>query len=92
MDGAVESGERVANEVLYALFNGDKSVHVDYEKTYYFHRELIRKIEANQEKQLKRYENFKFYSKFFLKISAVFGVGYLAMKKFNCSISSFKPF
>jgi hypothetical protein len=92
MDGAVESGERVANEVLYALFNGDKSVKVDYEKTFYYHRELIRKIEANQEKELKRYENLKFYSKYILKFSTFFGVSYLIMKKFGGKISFVKPF
>ena len=36
MDGAVESGERAANEILYKLYNGDNSVKVDFEKTYYY--------------------------------------------------------
>ena len=44
MDGAVESGERCANEVLYRLFDlSDKSVQIDYSKTYYHMREESRK-------------------------------------------------
>jgi hypothetical protein len=42
MDGAVESGERAANEILYLLFKGDNSIKCDYEKTYYFHREKLK--------------------------------------------------
>jgi hypothetical protein len=90
MDGAVQSGERVANEVLYSLFAGDKSVYVEYEKTFYHHRDLIRKIEEKQEKQLRRNENLRFYSKSLLKFSTVIGVGYIIMKKFNCSINLLK--
>jgi monoamine oxidase len=36
MDGAVESGERAANEVLYKLFKGKESIKIEYEKTYYY--------------------------------------------------------
>ena len=40
MDGAVETGERVANEILYVMFAGcDKSVKIDYEKTYFYQKE-----------------------------------------------------
>ena len=37
--GAVESGERAANEILYLLFKENNSIKCDYEKTYYYHRE-----------------------------------------------------
>lgn len=89
MDGAVESGERVANEVLYSLFNANKSIQIDYQKTYYYHRELISKIEENKEKQLKVYQNFKSYSNFFLKFTVFFGASYLIIKKFNYKIRLF---
>ncbi|CAF0707348.1 unnamed protein product [Brachionus calyciflorus] len=42
MDGAIQSGERAANEVLYAMFKDDRSVEYDYENTYYFHKEITR--------------------------------------------------
>ena len=38
IDGAVESGERAANEVLFDLFRDDKSVY-EYEKTYYYQKQ-----------------------------------------------------
>ena len=38
MDGAVESGERAANEILYDMFKDDESVKVDFEKTYYYQK------------------------------------------------------
>lgn len=38
IDGAVESGERAANEVLFDLFREDKSVY-EYEKTYYYQKQ-----------------------------------------------------
>jgi hypothetical protein len=44
MDGAIESGERAANEVLYSLFDLDNDVRIDYDKTYYAHKELIEKM------------------------------------------------
>lgn len=46
MDGAVESGERVANEILYKMFgDSDKSVPVDYEKTFYYQENLKPKLD-----------------------------------------------
>ncbi|RNA27769.1 putative flavin-containing monoamine oxidase A [Brachionus plicatilis] len=43
MDGAIQSGERAANEVLYVLFKDDRSIDYDYENTFYFHNEMNRK-------------------------------------------------
>lgn len=40
MDGAVESGERVANEILYKLFSEDESIKIDFEKTYYYQKNV----------------------------------------------------
>ncbi len=45
MDGAIESGERAANEVLYSLFGNFTSIKIDYEKTFYFQKRYIDKIE-----------------------------------------------
>ncbi len=57
MDGAVESGYRVANEILYDLSKNDPSIKADYEKTYYHQRKEIErtKIERieNKKKNLK---------------------------------------
>lgn len=43
IDGAVESGERVANEVLFSLYADDsgKEFKIDYEKTYYYQKSLV---------------------------------------------------
>ena len=51
MEGAVESGERVANEVIYALVGDEslKSGAVDYEKTFYNQRARISSLIANRE-------------------------------------------
>jgi monoamine oxidase len=44
MDGAVQSGERCANEVLYKLFKVSNSeIRIDYEKTYYHQKNMIDK-------------------------------------------------
>ncbi|CAF1040430.1 unnamed protein product [Brachionus calyciflorus] len=81
MDGAVESGERVANEVLYALYRHDPTIKIDYEKTYYHHKELIQKM---NELDAKRSNNkFLSYSKFLVKTSVVLGASYYLAKRFN---------
>lgn len=41
MDGAAESGERAANEVLYKLFPNDSSIKIDFEKTYYYQNKQV---------------------------------------------------
>ncbi|RNA10385.1 putative flavin-containing monoamine oxidase A [Brachionus plicatilis] len=51
MDGAVESGERAANEVLYTLYNNDANVKVDYKKTYYYHKELTKQMDDRHLKE-----------------------------------------
>jgi hypothetical protein len=43
MDGALESGERVANEILHVLFGGNNNkIDIDYDKTYFAHRQIIK--------------------------------------------------
>lgn len=44
MDGAIQSGERAANEILYVLFKDDRNIDYDYENTFYFHQEMQKKI------------------------------------------------
>ena len=44
MDGAIESGERAANEVLYQMFKDEKEVSYEYEKTYYYQCEKANNI------------------------------------------------
>lgn len=41
MDGAVESAERVVNEILYVMFENDGLVKADYGKTYYSQRKEV---------------------------------------------------
>ncbi len=51
MDGAVESGERVVNEVLHDLFGINSKIKVDYEKTFYAQQENVRQpnqIDSNK--------------------------------------------
>ncbi len=43
IDGAVESGYRVANEILHNSFRNISNVKVDYESTYYHQEELVKK-------------------------------------------------
>ncbi len=44
MDGAAESGERAANEVLYQFFKiSDSTMKIDYDKTYYHQKSLAKK-------------------------------------------------
>jgi monoamine oxidase len=43
MDGAVESGIRAANEVIYSVYRDEPGIACDYEKTYYYQDEITRK-------------------------------------------------
>jgi monoamine oxidase len=46
MDGAAESGERAANEVLHKLFKvSDSTIKIDYDKTYYYQKSLAKKMQ-----------------------------------------------
>lgn len=71
MNGAVESGERVANEVLYALSYGANNylpanTPVEFEKTYYFQKKQTETNARNKEiwsKSLKKH-NEPFHNKF----------------------------
>jgi hypothetical protein len=82
MDGAVESGDRVANEVLYTLYKNDPSVRVDYEKTFYFQKELIKKMNQNELESSKACEKRHELIKTFLKYSFVLGSSYLVWSKY----------
>ncbi len=53
MDGAVESGERAANEVLHSLFGLNSKVQVDYDKTYYGQREYLANLNRIDSKRVK---------------------------------------
>ena len=44
MDGAIESGQRAANEVLYTLFGENRDVPIDFNKTYYHQKVKIEDI------------------------------------------------
>jgi hypothetical protein len=74
MDGAIESGERVANEIIYTLFKDDKSVKCDYEKTYYAHKEQIEEMKRLDEKRLARSRLLCNLSKFLVKSAVLVGL------------------
>ena len=75
MDGAIESGELVANEIMYDMFGKSekgKMLQIDYEKTFYYHKELINAIDEKNnggsssdhgnEKSVRPYERVKKWS------------------------------
>lgn len=74
MDGACESGERCALEVINTFY--DDLAQTDYQKTFYYQQKQIENILEDQEKS-----NFKFnillMSKYFLLISLITFVLYL---------------
>lgn len=51
MDGAVESGIRAANEVIYSAYKDEPGVTYDYEKTYFYHDEITRKVVNDNRKR-----------------------------------------
>ena len=91
MDGAIESGERVANEILYVLYaNTDKaqSIKIDYEKTFYHQREFINAVEANQAKQLVKANFYQSLAKLAFKWLPLIGAGSLLLIKFKYNLST----
>jgi hypothetical protein len=84
MDGAVESGERVAHEVMYNLYRNDPTVKINYEKTYYYHKELTQKLDEEDFKK----QNNKLVkcSKFVLKSGIVVAAAYYLAKRFNLNL------
>ena len=96
MDGAIESGERVANEILYKLYgneNSKRKIRIDYEKTFYHHQEIMNSIDAkndataisdNRTMDVKPYEKIKAWSKLLLKcLPFVAGAGSLILIQFK---------
>ena len=84
MDGAAESGERAANEVLYTMFKNDDTVQVDYQKTYYYQSAVSKNIKA-ADVNSKKFLSFSNLAKLAVKCSVVFGVSYFISKRFNFS-------
>ena len=94
MDGAIESGERVANEILYKLYGNDnlkRKIRIDYEKTFYHHQEIMNSIDAKNNStardktmDVKPYEKIKAWSKLLLKrLPFVAGAGSLILIQFK---------
>jgi monoamine oxidase len=68
MDGAVESGYRVANEILFDLSKsggGNKDIKVDYEHTYYFQEDEIKKGKVESLRRANQDGFSKFFGNFF---------------------------
>jgi hypothetical protein len=88
MDGAVQSGERVANEILYKFYENDEKnrhqVQIDYEKTYYYQENYIKKkleLEASRENSISA--KIISYSKCLAKFSMVLGMSYFVLNRFK---------
>lgn len=58
IDGAAESGVRAANEVLYRLSQSDSSVVCDYDKTYYFQCEQLKRQRQIEQNELTLFDYF----------------------------------
>lgn len=85
MDGAIQSGERVMNEVLYKLYENEKKhqVRVDFEKTYYYQEKYIKNL---IEQDLSGKNNsitsrIVSYSKRFCKFAFGLGVSYILLNR-----------
>ena len=87
MDGAVESGDRVANEVLYNMYKDDSSIEIDYTKTYYHQRAESKKAALANEKAKKNAD----LCKSILKYSVAVGVSYCVSKWFNLTANLALP-
>ena len=91
MDGAIESGERVANEILYKLYGQDESkknkIKIDYEKTFYYHQDMMNAIDEKNKKKANTMVSVKPYeswSKLLLKfLPFVAGAGSLILIQFK---------
>lgn len=92
MDGAVQSGERVANEVLYSMYaNTEKSktIKIDYEKTFYHQKDLINAIEEKQAKEKAQLKPYQSILKLALKCLPIIGAGSLIMIQFKYDLATF---
>ena len=92
MDGAVQSGERVANEVLYSMYaNTEKSktIQIDYEKTFYHQRDLINAIEAKQAQEKMQLKPHQSILKLILKCLPLIGAGSLIVFQFKYDLANF---
>ena len=97
MDGAIESGERVANEIMYDMFGKSekgKMLQIDYEKTFYFHREIINAIDKKNstvsEMSVRPYEKLKKWSRLLLKcLPFVAGAGSLILIQFKYALPNY---
>ena len=72
MDGAIESGERAANEVIYSLYGNFTSIKIDYEKTFYFQKHYIESVKKRNNSNRLRI-SLSMLAKFFVYFT-VFGV------------------
>ena len=78
MDGAVESGERAAHEILYRLFSNDNQVKFDFKKTYYYQKQNSKKnLIANENKSRSKFS----FLKSLFQITGIIGISYLAYSR-----------
>ena len=82
MDGAAESGERVANEILCTLYKHDASIEKDFTKTYY-HQKASSEAIKNAELTSKKWFSIGNLTKHAVKWSIVLGFSYYVSKRFD---------
>lgn len=82
MDGAAESGERVANEILCTLYKNDDSIEKDFTKTYYYQKNESEKIKQT-DIESKKWFSLKNLTKQAVQWSIVLGFSYFLSKRFS---------
>jgi hypothetical protein len=80
MDGAAESGERVANEILCTLYKNDDSILKDFTKTYYYQKTESEKIKQT-DLESKKWFSLKNLTKQAVQLSIVLGFSYFLSKR-----------
>ena len=82
MDGAAESGERVANEILCTLYKNDDSIKKDFTKTYYYQKTESEKIKQT-DLESKKWFSLKNLTKQAVQWSIVLGFSYFLSKRLS---------
>jgi monoamine oxidase len=80
MDGAIESGIRVANEVAFCFSKTNPDIQFDYSKTYYFQNEIINRLKLLSDTKKVYFNSYKILIGMF-SISLVGFLGYRYLNK-----------
>ena len=82
MDGAIQSGERAANEVLFAMLGNFSKCNIDYEKTFYFQKKQIEDMtKKNNQRRFKL--SLTLVAKYIIYISVILLAFYFVLIYFQ---------